>query len=148
MRNMTIPSATLAVAAALLLSGCSGSGGGGPSSIADACATLKTALAEVSDNVQGALEGTADPSEVQADLEGYAESVDALAERAENADVSEVLDTLSGKLSEVAAKVATLPTDADGKLDADATAEQQAAVEETVAKVNAACADNTVPTDG
>jgi hypothetical protein len=148
MRHLTTSSAALAIAVALLLSGCSGSGGGGATSLADACATLKSALTEVSDDVQSALEGAADPSEVQADLEGYAESVDALAASAENADVSEVLDTLSGKLSDVAAKVATLPTDAEGKLDPDATAEQQAAIEETVAKVSAACTESTGGTDG
>ena len=142
MRNRTITSAGLILAGALLFSGCSGSGGGVPTSVGDACAVLESALAEVSDNVESALSDAAEPSEVQASLEGFAESVDALAESAGNADVAEVLGTLSETLGDAAAKVATLPTDADGKLDAKALAEERTAIEDSVEKVNTACTEN------
>ena len=142
MRNRTITSAALILAGALLFSGCSGNGGGIPTSVGDACAVLKSALTEVSDNVESALSDSAEPSEVQASLEGFAETVDGLADSAGNADVAEVLSTLSETLGDAATKVATLPTDADGKLDAKALAEEKTAIEDSVEKVNTACEAN------
>ncbi|KAF2415436.1 hypothetical protein B2K11_20185 [Microbacterium sp. B35-30] len=71
------------------------------------------------------------------------ESVDTLAENAQNADVSGALGTLSEKLTEAAELAATLPTDADGEVDPSALADQKAAIEESVEKVNAACAEHT-----
>lgn len=142
MRRTTIPCAALVIASALLFAGCSSGGAGGPTSIADACASLKTALDEVSSAAQGALAGARTPSEVQSDLEGYVEQVDTLAENAQNADVSGALGTLSEELSEAAEFAATLPTDAEGELDPSALADQKAAIEESLEKVNAACSEH------
>jgi hypothetical protein len=142
-RRTTIPRAALVIACALLFAGCSAGGAGGPTSIADACATLKTALDEVSTAVQSALAAARTPSELQSDLEGYVESVDTLAENAQNADVSGALGTLSEKLSEAAELAATLPTDAEGEVDPAGLADQKAAIEESLEKVNAACSEHT-----
>jgi hypothetical protein len=142
MRRTTIPSAALVVVGALLLTGCSGTGGSGPTSIGDVCGTLKTALTEVSNDVEAALADAAEPSEVQANLEGYADAVDALAESAQNADVADALATLGEGLADAAAEVATLPTDAEGDLDPDVLSEQKAGIAEAVEKANAACTES------
>ena len=147
MRRTIIPAAALFVAGVLLFSGCSGTGGGGPTSIDDVCGALKAALTEVSNDVEAALADT-EPSEVQADLEEFADGVDKLAETADNTDVADALATLSEGLAEAAAEVADLPTDAEGNLDPDVLSEQQTGIEEAVEKVNAACTESTGQTGG
>ena len=147
MRRTIIPAAALFVAGVLLFSGCSGTSGGGPTSIDDVCGALKAALTEVSNDVEAALADT-EPSEVQADLEEFADGVDKLAETADNTDVADALATLSEGLAEAAAEVADLPTDAEGNLDPDVLSDQQTGIEEAVEKVNAACTESTGQTGG
>ena len=81
----------LVFASALLLSGCS-AGGGGPTSAADACASVQVALRDVSNGALIALVSASDPGEIQADLEGSSERAGELAEKAENPDVAYALD--------------------------------------------------------
>ena len=137
--------AALVCAGALLLSGCA-EGGAGPTSVADACSSIQAALRDVSNGAQNTLAAAGDPAEIQAKLEGYSERAGALAEKADNPDVVNALETLNAKLSEAAAAVGALPTDAEGELDVDATAEQQAAIQEAVEKISTACA--TQPPEG
>ena len=137
----------LVFASALLLSGCS-AGGGGPTSAADACASVQAALRDVSNGAQNALASAGDPGELQADLKGYSERAGALAEKAENPDVANALETLDAKLTEAAEAVGTLPTDAEGALDADAIAEQQTGIQEAVEKISAACGTPTPEPEG
>ena len=145
----TTSSAALVLAGALFLSGCAAGGGTVPTSRADACATLQTALRDVANGAQNTLAAVGTPSEIQAKLEGYSERAAALAEEAENPDVADALAAVNETLSEAATNVATLPTDAEGALDADAVAEQQAAIQEAADKVRAACGEQSPsPTDG
>ncbi len=145
----TKSSAVLVLAGALFLSGCAAGGGTVPTSGADACATLQTALRDVSNGAQNTLAAAGTPAEIQTKLEGYSERAAALAEDAENPDVADALATVNEKLSEAAAAVGTLPTDAEGALDADAVAEQQTGIQEAVDKVKAACGEQSPsPTDG
>lgn len=137
----------LVFASALLLSGCS-AGGGGPTSAADACASVQAALRDVSNGAQNALASASDPDEVQADLEGYSERAAALAEKADNSDVAKALETLDAKLTEAAEAVGTLPTDAEGELDADAIAEQLTGIQEAVEKISVACGTPTPQPEG
>ena len=132
--------AALVCTGALLLSGCAAAEGGGPTSVADACSSVQAAIRDVSNGAQNALASADDPAEFQASLEGYSERAGELAEKADNPDVANALETLNAKLSEVAVAVGALPTDAEGELDVDATAEQQAAIQEAVEKISAACA--------
>ena len=129
----------LVFASALLLSGCA-AGGTGPTSVADACSSVQAALRDVSNGAQNALASAGDPAEIQANLEGYSERAGALAEKADNPDVANALETLNAKLSEAAEAVGALPTDPDGELDVDAIAEQQTGIQEAVDKISAACA--------
>ena len=135
----TRTTATLVFTSALLLSGCA-AGGEGPTSVADACATVQVALRDLSNGAQNTLAAADDPGEIQADLEGYGERAGALAEEADNPDVANALEALDAKLSEAAEAVGTLPTDAEGELDVDAITEQQTAIQEAVEKISAACA--------
>jgi len=137
--HATKSSAALVLVGALFLSGCAAGGGAGPTATADACATLQTALRDISNGAQNTLASAGTPSEIQTRLEGYSERAAALAEGAENPDVAAALSAVDEKISDVAAAVATLPTDADGALDTDAVAEQQTAIQETVDEVKAAC---------
>lgn len=123
----------------MLLSGCA-AGGTGPTSVADACSSVQAALRDVSNGAQNALASAGDPAEIQANLEAYSDRAGALAEKADNSDVVNALETLDAKLSDTAQAVGALPTDAEGELDVDATAEQQAAIQEAVEKISAACA--------
>ncbi|MDF2561140.1 MAG: hypothetical protein K0R99_2586 [Microbacterium sp.] len=147
-RPASAPFAWLTVAAVLLMSGCSSGGGRAPTSVADACATLSTAVGEISEAVHTALSTARNPAEVQADLEGYAERVDALAQQAENPDVTVALADLSSKLGETAEASGKVPTDAAGDLDPDALAEQHTEIEESIEQINAVCSDQSGPTDG
>ncbi len=137
----------LVFASALLLSGCS-AGGGGPTSAADACASVQAALRDVSNGAQNALVSASEPGEIQADLEGYSERAGELAEKAENPDVANALETLDAKLTEAAESVAALPTDAEGELDTDAIAEQLTGIQEAVEKISAACGTPTPEPEG
>ncbi|WP_344296131.1 hypothetical protein [Agromyces neolithicus] len=141
----TRTTAALAFAAALVLSGCALSGcaadGTAPTSVADACATIQDALRDLSNGAQNALASADDPAEIQATLEGYSQRAGTLAEKADNPDVADTLETLDMKLSDAAVAVGTLPTDAEGELDVDAIAEQQTEIQEAVAKISAACAN-------
>ena len=138
----------LVCAGVLLLSGCSAGGGTPPTSVADACATVQTALRDVSNGAQNTLNAVGSPTELQSSLEDYSARATALADEAANADVADALATVSEKLSEAAASVATLPTDAEGELDTEAVAGELTTIQEAVDKVNAACTEDSNPTDG
>ncbi len=139
----TKTTAVLVLAAGLLLSGCASGGGTSPTTGADACATVQSAVRDISNGVQNTLAAASTPSEIQAKLDDYSARVVALEEKAENPDVADALAKVDEKIAEVSAAVGTLPTDADGAIDAEAIAEQQAGIQEAADKLKTACAGKT-----
>ncbi|WP_159607167.1 hypothetical protein [Agromyces humi] len=130
-------STALVFAGALLLAGCA-AGGGGASSSADECDTVKSEVRDISNGAQNALAAGGDPSETQATLEGYSDRVDTLGEDTSDA-VSDELEKLAEALDDAAEFAATLPSDPDAEVDADAVAEQQTAIQDAASGVNDAC---------
>ena len=139
----TKTTAVLVLAGALLLSGCASGGGTSPTTGADACATVQSAVRDISNGVQNTLAAASTPSEIQTKLNDYSARVVALEEKAENPDVADALAKVDEKIAEVSAAVGTLPTDADGAIDAEAIAEQQAGIQEAADKLKTACAGKT-----
>ncbi len=133
-------STALVFAGALLLAGCT-AGGGTATPSADPCETLESAVRDISNGIQNAL-ASVDPAELQSTLEGYSERVNELDELAAgDSAVSDVIDSLDQALTEATEFAATLPTDPEAEVDADAVAERQAAVQEAAAEVTAACTE-------
>ncbi len=130
-------STALLFAGALLLAGCA-AGGGTATPSADPCETLSTEVRDISNGAQNTLAAGGDPAEMQSALEGYAERVDALLEEADAA-VSEDLEAFHESLHEAAEFAATLPSDPEAEVDAEAVAEQQTAIQEAATGVNEAC---------
>lgn len=140
----TKTTAMLVLAGALLLTGCaSGGGTTSPTTGADACATVQSAVRDIANGAQNTLASAGTASEIQAKLDDYSARVVALEEKAENPDVADALAKVDEKIAEVSAAVATLPTDADGAIDGAAIAEQQAGIQEAADKLNTACAGKT-----
>jgi hypothetical protein len=130
-------STALVFAGALLLAGCA-AGGGTATPSADPCETVKSEVRDISNGAQNALAAGGDPSDVQASLEGYSERVDKLGETTDDA-VSTELDALAAALDDAAEFAATLPTDPEAEVDADAVAEHQTAIQEAAASASDAC---------
>ena len=130
-------STALVFAGALLLAGCA-AGGGGASSSADECDTVKSDVRDISNGAQNTLAAGGDPAEIQSTLEGYSDRVDTLGEDTSDA-VSDELEKLAEALDDAAEFAATLPSDPDAEVDADAVAEQLPATPAAAWGVNAAC---------
>lgn len=135
----------LVLAGALLLTGCASGGSAGSTPKVDACATVQSAVRDISNGAQNTLAAAGTPSEIQAKLEDYSARVVALAEKAENPDVADALAKVDEKLAEVSAAVGSLPTDEDGAIDAEAIAEQQAGIQEAADKLKTACSATDAP---
>ncbi|MBT2500659.1 hypothetical protein J7E25_16295 [Agromyces sp. ISL-38] len=138
-------SVALVFAGALLLTGCAtGGGGGGGETATDACETVRSEARDISNGAQNALAAGGDPSDVQAAMEGYRERVDAIDKTAgDDAGLSDALEALGEKLDEAAAFAATLPSDPEAEVDADAVAAQQEGISEAAAEVTAGCTSDT-----
>jgi hypothetical protein len=132
-------SAALVFAGALLLSGCAAGGGGATATAtADPCETVKSEVRDISNGAQNALAAGGDPAEVQSTLEDYSVRVSELGETTDDA-VSTELEALTGALDDAAEFAATLPTDPEAEVDADAVAEHQTAIQEAATSASEAC---------
>jgi hypothetical protein len=132
-------SAALVFASALLLSGCAAGGGGATATAtADPCEAVRSEVRDISNGAQNALAAGGDPAEVQSTLEDYSVRVSELGETTDDA-VSTELEALTGALDDAAEFAATLPTDPEAEVDADAVAEHQTAIQEAATSANEAC---------
>lgn len=132
-------SAALVFASALLLSGCAAGGGGATATAtADPCEAVKSEVRDISNGAQNALAAGGDPAEVQSTLEDYSVRVSELGETTDDA-VSTELEALTGALDDAAEFAATLPTDPEAEVDADAVAEHQTAIQEAATSASEAC---------
>ncbi|WP_133161183.1 hypothetical protein [Microterricola pindariensis] len=131
--------AVLALAGALLLSGCASGGGASPTPSADACAAVQSATRDIANGAQNTLAAAGTPSEIEAKLKGYSERILALAESADNAAVADALTAVDEKIAEASAFVAGLPTNEAGEIDAGAIVDQQTAIQDAASAVKAAC---------
>jgi len=134
-RMMT--STALLFAGALLLSGCA-AGGGASTPSADACETVKSEVRDISNGAQNVLASGGDPSEVQSSLEDYSVRVTELGETTGDAASTE-LEALSGALDDAAEFAATLPSDPEAEVDADAVAEHQTAIQDAATAASENC---------
>jgi predicted ArsR family transcriptional regulator len=134
-------STALLFAGALLLSGCAAGGGGAEASAsADPCETIRVEVRDISNGAQNALTAGGDPADVQASLEDYSERVDSLDETGgDDQEVSDALDALDEAIDDAAEFAATLPSDPEAEVDADAVAEHQTAIQDAAAEVGTAC---------
>jgi hypothetical protein len=139
-------SAALVFASALLLSGCA-AGGGGATATADPCEAVRSEVRDVSNGAQNALAAGGDPADVQATIEGYSERVTTLGETTTD-EVSTALEGLSGALDDAAEFAATLPSDPEAEVDADALAEHQTAIQDAATEASSACTSDTEETEG
>jgi len=139
-------SAALVLASALLLSACA-AGGGAATATADPCEAVRTEARDISNGAQNTLAAGGDPADVQAAIEGYSERVTTLGETTSD-EASTALEGLSGALDEAAEFAATLPSDPEAEVDADAVAEHQTAIQEAAAEVASACTSDTDETEG
>jgi len=130
-------STALVFAGAVLLAGCA-AGGGTATPSADPCETLQNAVRDVSNGAQNALAAGGDPAEVQSTLEDYSVRVSELAETTNDA-VSTQLEAVAAALDAAAEFAATLPSDPEAEVDADAVAEAQTAIQEAAASASEAC---------
>ena len=130
-------STALVFAGALLLAGCA-AGGGTATPSADPCETVKSEVRDISNGAQNALAAGGDPAEVQSTLEDYSVRVSELGETTDDA-VSTELEALTGALDDAAEFAATLPTDPEAEVDADAVAEHQTAIQEAATSASEAC---------
>jgi hypothetical protein len=130
-------STALVFAGALLLSGCT-AGGGGATPTPDECETVQSEVRDISNGAQNALAAGGDPAEVQSTLEDYSVRVSELGETTDDA-VSTELEALTGALDDAAEFAATLPTDPEAEVDADAVAEHQTAIQEAATSASEAC---------
>jgi hypothetical protein len=130
-------STALVFAGALLLAGCA-AGGGTATPSADPCETVKSEVRDISNGAQNALAAGGDPAEVQSTLEDYSARVSELGETTDDA-VSTELEALTGALDDAAEFAATLPTDPEAEVDADAVAEHQTAIQEAATSASEAC---------
>ncbi len=125
-------------AGALLLSGCSASGGGDASASADPCETVRVEVRNISNGAQNTLATATDPDATVEYLAGLEERVDALGEQADgDAKLDDALDGLQGALEGASEYAATISADAEQ--DADALAAQQTAIQEAAANVTEVC---------
>jgi hypothetical protein len=132
-------SAALVFASALLLSGCAAGGGGATATAtADPCEAVRSEVRDISNGAQNALAAGGDPAEVQSTLEDYSVRVSELGETTDDA-VSTELEALTGALDDAAEFAATLPTDPEAEVDADAVAEHQTAIQEAATSASEAC---------
>ena len=132
-------SAALVFASALLLSGCAAGGGGATATAtADPCEAVRSEVRDISNGAQNALAAGGDPAEVQSTLEDYSARVSELGETTDDA-VSTELEALTGALDDAAEFAATLPTDPEAEVDADAVAEHQTAIQEAATSASEAC---------
>ena len=130
-------STALVFAGALLLSGCT-TGGGGSSPSADPCETVQSEVRDISNGAQNALAAGGDPAEVQSALEDYSVRVTELGETTTDA-VSTELEALTGALDDAAEFAATLPSDPEAEVDAEAVAEHQTAIQDAATAASEAC---------
>ena len=130
-------STALVFAGALLLAGCA-AGGGTATPSADPCETVKSEVRDISNGAQNALAAGGDPAEVQSTLEDYSARVSELGETTDDA-VSTELEALTGARDDAAEFAATLPTDPEAEVDADAVAEHQTAIQEAATSASEAC---------
>jgi hypothetical protein len=137
-------SAALVLASALLLSGCAADGGGeGAGSSVDACTAVVSEVRDISNGAQNALAAGGDPSETQSTLEGYSERVMAIDRTGgDDTQLSDALDELDAKIQEAAEFAATLPSDPDAEVDADAVAEHQTAIQDAASAVGDTCTED------
>ena len=131
-------STALVFAGALLLSGCT-TGGSGSSPSADPCDTVQSEVRDISNGAQNALASGDDPAEVQSALEDYSVRVTELGETTTD-EVSTELEALTGAIDDAAEFAATLPSDPDAEVDADAVAEHQTAIQDAATSASEACA--------
>ena len=131
-------STALVFAGALLLSGCA-SGGGGGEPTPDACAVIVEETRNVSNGAQNTLAAGGDPAELQTTLQGYSERVATLEADAENEDAAAALATLGERIDAAAEFAATLPSDPEAEVDAEAVAEQQTGIQEASVEVTKVC---------
>jgi hypothetical protein len=131
-------STALVFAGALLLSGCT-TGGSGSSPSADPCDTVQSEVRDISNGAQNALASGDDPAEVQSALEDYSVRVTELGETTTD-EVSTELEALTGAIDDAAEFAATLPSDPEAEVDADAVAEHQTAIQDAATSASEACA--------
>ena len=131
-------STALVFAGALLLSGCT-TGGSGSSPSADPCDTVQSEVRDISNGAQNTLASGDDPAEVQSALEDYSVRVTELGETTTDA-VSTELEALTGALDDAAEFAATLPSDPEAEVDAEAVAEHQTAIQDAATSASEACA--------
>ena len=124
-------STALLFAGALLLSGCA-AGGGASTPSADACETVKSEVRDISNGAQNVLASGGDPSE------DYSVRVTELGETTGDAASTE-LEALSGALDDAAEFAATLPSDPEAEVDADAVAEHQTAIQDAATAASENC---------
>ena len=130
-------STALVFAGALLLSGCT-AGGGAATPSADPCETVQSEVRDISNGAQNSLVSGGDPSEIQSSLEDYSVRVTELGETTDDA-VSTELEALTGALDDAAEFAATLPSDPEAEVDADAVAEHQTAIQDAATAASEAC---------
>ena len=130
-------STALVFAGALLLSGCA-AGGSASSPSADPCDTVQSEVRDISNGAQNALAAGGDPAEVQSTLEDYSVRVSDLGETTTDA-VSTELEALTGALDDAAEFAATLPSDPEAEVDAEAVAEHQTAIQDAATSASEAC---------
>jgi len=130
-------STALVFAGALLLAGCA-AGGGAATPSADPCEAVTSEVRDISNGAQNALAAGGDPAEVQSTLEDYSTRVSELGETTDDA-VSAELEALAGALDDAAEFAATLPTDPEAEVDADAVAEHQTAIQDAATSASEAC---------
>ncbi|MRG59689.1 hypothetical protein GE115_07365 [Agromyces sp. CFH 90414] len=133
-------STALVFASALVLAGCAAGDGDGSTEAADSCATVTSDVRDISNGAQNALASTRTPEEIHDALEGYSERVDDLGETLDDGAMSDALEALDERIDEAADFAETLPADPEAERDAEAIAEQQAAIQEAATGVNDACA--------
>ena len=95
-------------------------------------------MRDISNGAQNALAAGGDPAEVQSALEDYSVRATELGETTTDA-VSTELEALTGALDDAAEFAATLPTDPEAEVDADAVAEHQTAIQEAATSASEAC---------
>ena len=95
-------------------------------------------MRDISNGAQNVLVGGGDPSEIQSSLEDYSVRVTELGETTGDAASTE-LEALSGALDDAAEFAATLPTDPEAEVDADAVAEHQTAIQDAATAASEAC---------
>ena len=131
----------LAFAGALLLSGCTAGGGTtATTEAAGSCDAVQSEVRDISNGAQNVLGAGGDPAEIQSSLEDYSVRVTELGETTDDA-VSTELEGLSGAIDEAAEFAATLPSDPEAEVDADAVAEHQTAIQDAATAASEACTD-------